>query len=147
MRDGKSNFKTVNSLLPIAAKTTADGTGLGVAVSGYNSVEMVLTLGVPLTALSGSIYWVISFQECATNTPGSFTDIAAANLIGGVPSVIVNADGEASRSVSRAYIGGLPYVRILATGTGTNTNGTPMSGIVILGKPIHAPTAADGAQT
>ena len=84
--------------------------------------------------------------ECAVNMAGSFTDIAATDLIGGVNAITVNADGEASRSISRAYIGAKPWVRILATGTGTNTNGTPMSGVVILGLPHHAPQANDGAQ-
>jgi len=146
MRDSKSDFKTANTILPIAAKVTADGTGLGVDTAGFGQALMVLTLGVPLTALSGSIYWVAQFQECLTDTPGSYTDIAAADLVGGVNNIKVDADGEASRSISRGYIGGKRWLRILCTGTGTNTNGTPMSGVVILGLAVHAPVANDGAQ-
>ncbi len=146
MRDGKSSFKVANSLLPIAAKITADGTGIGVNRTGFESALMILTMGVPLTTLGGSVYWVIHFQECATDVAGSYTDIAAADLLGGVNLITVNADGEASRSISRAYIGSKPWVRILCIGVGTNTNGTPMSGVVILGLPAHAPQADDGAQ-
>jgi hypothetical protein len=146
MHDAKTSVKVANSLLPIAAKNTADGTGLGVAVAGFESVLMVLTMGVPLTTLTGSVYWTVQFQECLTDTAGSYTDIAAADLKGGVNDILVNADGEASRSISRSYTGSLPWVRILCTGVGTNTNGTPMHGVVILGLPAHAPQANDGAQ-
>jgi len=146
MRDAKSQFTTVNSILPIAATNTAGGTGLGVDTDGYQSALMVLTMGVPLTTLSGAVYWVVQFQHHDHNTAGHYTDIPDAELEGGVNLIKVDADGEASRSISRGYKGGNRWLRILCTGTGTNTNGTPMHGVVILGHPKHAATPADGAQ-
>jgi hypothetical protein len=147
MRDAKSQYKVANSLLPIAATNTADATGLGVDTNGFQSALMVLTLGVPLTALSGSIYWVVAFQEHDENTAGHYTNIADADLEGGVNLITVNADGEASRSISRGYKGDKRWLRIIATGTGSNTNGTPMSAVIVLGHPKHAATPTDGAQT
>ncbi len=147
MRDAKSQFKTANTLLPIAATNTADGTGIGVDTNGFQSALMVLTMGVPLTTLSGSVYWVVQFQEHDEDTAGHYTNIADADLEGGVNLITINADGEASRSISRGYKGGKRWLRIICTGTGTNTNGTPMHGVIILGHPKHAATPTDGAQT
>jgi len=146
MHDAKTSVKVANTILPIAATNTAGGTGIGVNVAGYQSALLVLTMGIPLTTLSGSIYWTVQFQECLTDVAGSYTDIGAADLKGGVNGIIINADGEASRSISRSYVGSKPWVRILCTGVGTNTNGTPMHGVVVLGLPAHAPTANDGGQ-
>jgi hypothetical protein len=141
MRDAKSQFKVVSTLTPILGNTTAEGTGVGVDVTGHESCLMIAHCGISGDSLSGSLKWTVQFQECATDTPGSFTDIAQADLGGGTPTVTIDDPAEDDVIIARSYVGSLPWVRVLFTQTGTHTNGTPISASVILGCPHHGPTA------
>jgi len=129
----------INTLVPFNAKTTAEATGLAVAVDGYSEVLMVWNQGVSLDTLSGSTYWTVTFQECAVTTAGSFTLIGAANIEGGGATVLIDAPAEDPTLLVRRYKGKLAYVRMIATQTGTHTNGTPVSAFVVLSGAIHIP--------
>lgn len=139
MKDAYYNHKVVQTLVPIMGNTTAEGTGVAVAVGGYDEVLMVAEQGISGDTLSGSIYWTIAFQESDTTTAGDFTNIAAGDLKGGVNDHVINAAAEDPTTIIRAYTGKKAYVRILWTQTGTHTNGTPISGLVILSAPIYFP--------
>jgi hypothetical protein len=140
MRDLQHNILAVHSLVPILCNTTAEGTGVGVDLAGFDGCAMAVLVGDSGDTLSGSVYWTIAFQESDSQGSG-FANIAAADLIGGANDVVINAPTADQIVVQRGYIGGKRYVRTLCTQTGTHTNGTPMGSVVIKGQPRHAPTA------
>jgi hypothetical protein len=139
MKDLIHNLLAVQSLVPILAHTTAHGTGLGVDLQGFEGANLIAHVGQSGDTLSGSLKWTVSFQECDVDTPGSYTNIAAADLLGGENDVVIDAAAEDEVVVQRGYIGAKRYVRILFTQTGTHTNGTPLSAVVVKGFARHNP--------
>ncbi|OQB51156.1 MAG: hypothetical protein BWX98_02571 [Candidatus Aminicenantes bacterium ADurb.Bin147] len=101
---------------------------------------MAAHVGQSGDTLSGSIKMTVSFQESDT-TAGYFANVAAADLLGGANDVVIDDAAEDEVIVTRGYLGSKRYVRILVTYTGTHTNGTPISAVVIKGLPRHAPVA------
>lgn len=140
MRNAYYNHRVVQTLVPILGNTTAEGTGVGVAVGGYDSVLMIAECGISGDTLSGSVYWTIAFQESDVEGSG-YANIAAGDLKGGVNDHVINAAAEDPTTIVRAYTGKKAYVRILFTQTGTHTNGTPISGVVVLSDPVYFPTS------
>jgi hypothetical protein len=141
MKDLVHNLLPINTLTPAVCKTTANGTGAAVDLAGFEGALMVAHVGISGDTLSGSLKWAVQFQESDTTTAGDFTDIAAADLLGGANAVVIDDPAEDDVLVVRSYIGAKRYVRILFTQTGTHTNGTPLSATVIKGMPRHAPVA------
>ena len=141
MKDISSNLLAVQSLVPILGNTTAEGTGLGVDLAGFDGALMIAHVGQSGDTLSGSVYWTVQFQECAVNTPGSFTNIADADLEGGANLVVIDASAEDEVVVQRGYKGALRWLRVLFTQTGTHTNGTPISAVIVKGRAFHNPAA------
>jgi hypothetical protein len=130
----------VPTLVPVLANDTAEGTGVAVDTNGFSEVTMIANQGISGDTLATTtLLWTITFQECAVTTAGSFTTIAAADLKGGLPTVLIDAAAEDPTTIVRHYIGKLRYVRILWTQTGTHTNGTPLCGVVVLSAPLHTP--------
>jgi hypothetical protein len=134
-----AGLKAVQALVPILGNTTAEGTGVVVDRQGFQSALMIAEVGISGDTLSGSIYWTIAFQECDDTTPGNFTNIAAGDLDGGVNDHVINAAAEDPTTIVRGYKGSKRYLRILLTQTGTHTNGTPISGVIVLKNPIYVP--------
>lgn len=132
--------KVVQTLVPIMGNTTAEGTGIGVDRSGFGEALMIAQCGISGDTLSGSIYWTIQFQECDTDTAGSYTNIAAADMDGGANDHIINAAAEDPTTIVRCYRGSKPWVRVVFAQTGTHTNGTPISAVILCGKPNRIPT-------
>ena len=134
-----SGCKVVQTLVPVLANDTAEGTGVAVDRQGFQDALMVAEVGISGDTLSGSLYWTIAFQESATTTAGDFTNIAAGDLEGGVNDHVINAEAEDPTTVVRGYRGSLRYLRVLFTQTGTHTNGTPISAAIVLGRPNYIP--------
>jgi len=130
--------KVATCLTPFNAKLTAEATGTGVAVGGYADVTMVWLQGVSLDTLSGTTYWVITFEESDTLGSG-YTTIAAAGIDSATATITVDAGAEDPTLIVRRYRGTKAYVRMIGTKTGTHTNGTPLAALVLLGGAIHAP--------
>lgn len=129
MRDLKSNIKIVQSLVPISR--TAAANGVGVDITGFNSVLVSFTGG----AIGGTATPTFTFevQESADNT--TFTAVADADLRGAEPVVIA-----AGANATVSYIGYKRYVRaILKTVAGTSPT-LDCAATVILGRPTSAPT-------
>lgn len=141
MKDLYHDLLPVQSLVPILGHTTANGTGLGVDLAGFEGALMIAHVGQSGDTLATGLKWTIAFQECETDTPGSYANIAAADLLGGANDVVIDAAAEDEVVVARSYIGAKQFVRILFTQTGTHTTGTPISAVVIKGFPRHAPVA------
>ena len=141
MKDLIHDLLPVSTLTPILGHTTAQGTGLGVDLAGFEGAAMLAHVGVSGDTLAAGLKWTAQFQESDTMTPGDFTDIAAADLLGGANNVVIDDAAEDDVIIARSYIGAKRYVRILFTQTGTHTNGTPIAAVIIKGKPRHAPVA------
>ena len=137
------NHKVVSLLTPILGNNTAEGTGVAKDRWGYSDVLMIAHVGVSLDTLAAGLYWTISFQHCDVTTAGSFVNIPAAELLGGLNDWVINEPTEDDMTITRLYIGTKRYVRILFTQTGTHTNGTPISALAILGRPTHMPVTQD----
>ena len=122
----------------IVVNNTSEGTGSAVDLAGYDGALMIFNVGASLDSLSGSLYGTFQWQESSTTTAGDFTDIAAADLLGGANAVVIDAAAEDELVLYRNYIGAKRYVRLLVTITGTHTNGWPISGTIVKLNPRHA---------
>lgn len=137
-----SYAKVHQDIVPIVANNTTEGTGLGVAVGGYDDILMIWCQGISGDTLSSELKWTITFEESANNS--TFTTIADADLQGGYGSHTIDAEAEDPTMLVRQYTGTKAYVRMKATATGTHTNGTPIAAVVLLGRyrkqPVTQPT-------
>lgn len=140
-----SGVKVVQTLVPILGNTTAEGTGVVVDRQGFQDAVMVAEVGISGDTLSGSIKWTIAFQECDDTTPGNFTDISAADMGGAANDHIIDAAAEDPTTVIREYRGTKRYLRIVFEQTGTHTNGTPISAVILLGRPSDIPVTQPAA--
>jgi len=138
MKDLYHNLLAVKSIDPIVGNNTSEGTGVGVDLAGFEGALLLALIGVSGDTLSGSVYLTVSFQESDVLGSG-YTDIAAADLLGGANNVVIDAAAEDEVVIQRGYIGIKQYARPLVTFTGTHTNGTPISAVVIKGRPAHGP--------
>lgn len=125
------------TVAPILANNTSEGTGVGVDRRGYGDVLMVAMQGISGDTLSGSVYWTITFEESDDNS--TYSTIAAADIEGGYSTWVIDAAAEDPTNIVRLYKGTKRYVRILWTASGTHTNGTPIAGFVLLGRPNSIP--------
>ena len=140
MRDFFSDILAVKSIDPVLGNNTSEGTGMGVDLAGFNGALLLAHVGQSGDTLSGSVYITVKFQECDTDTPGSYTDIADDDLHGGANGVVIDDAAEDEVIVQRGYVGSKRWVRALLAFTGTHTNGTPISAAVVKGLPAHGPT-------
>lgn len=138
MRDLYSNIKTTQ--LAVAAVATATVTSSAVNMQGYDSLCILFDIGNSGDTLSGSVLWTLSLTECDTSG-GTYTAVAAADIIGPGASYVIDAPSEDSLPVKFGYKGNKQFVKGVATATGTHTNGTPIGIIALQGKPGLAPVA------
>jgi len=134
-----AGVKVVQTLVPINGNTTAEGTGVAVDRQGFGDALMVAECGISGDTLAVGLKWTIAFQECDTTTAGEFTDIAAADMEGEANDHVIDAAAEDPTTVLRVYHGAKRYLRIVFEQTGTHTNGTPISAVIVLGNPNKIP--------
>lgn len=139
MRDLRNQI-AIPSITPIVGNNTTEGTGVGVDLAGFDGAKMIAHIGDSGDTLSGSVYMTVGFQESDVFGSG-YTDIAADDLKGGANNVVIDAPAEDQVVVQRNYVGAKRYVRVLVTFTGTHTNGTPISALVVKDYARHAPAA------
>lgn len=129
-------YNNVGVSASIAAQTvTAAVNGASVDLQGFESATFSLDLG---TFAGTTPTATIKIQESADGT--TFTDVAAADLLGGaLPASFAAAD--AAKTYKRGYIGDKRYVRAIVsavTGTGPSL---PLSVTVIRGHARHNPVS------
>lgn len=115
----------VASLAPAVQSATLKGST--VDLQGFGSALMVVNTG----AIASDGLYDIRMQESDTTTDGDFSDVAAADLLGALPS------GLAATSVySQGYIGKRRYVRAVIT----KQSGTSIAAgaVFVLGHPALA---------
>ena len=134
-----AGHKVVVTMAPIVANDDTEGAGVGVDRQGYGDVLLIAQQGISADTLSGSVYWSIKFQACDDNATWALMDVA--DIEGAATAThVIDAAAEDPTTIVRLYRGGLRYVRIFWDATGTHTNGTPIAGVVVLGRPNYIPT-------
>lgn len=143
LRDIVNNLKVVSSLLPLTR--TTDANGAAADLQDFQGAMVVAHLGASGDALSGSLKIELELEHSDDNS--TFTDCADADLSAAVTGTntgtfaVVDASGEDSKAYKVGYKGNKRYVRVVYNITGTHTNGTPSSAVIIPGKPKAAPVS------
>jgi hypothetical protein len=128
MRDLKSSFKPVQSLLPINRNAAANGSG--VDTLGFNSACVVFSTG----AIGGTATPTFTFEVQESSDNVSFTAVADADIRGVEPVVTA-----ANQVATVGYIGNKRYIRaILKTVAGTSPT-LDCAAVILLGHPTNAP--------
>jgi hypothetical protein len=150
MFDLSNNISTAISLK--AAVTSANTTGTGVDLSGYNSATMIVDVGAEGVTLSGSVYFEIAIEDSDDNS--TFTACSQADIIDGTiaaSGIFFKIDGttggdpDTTGTTYRVgYNGEKRYIRAVLTKTGTMGTGTPIGVMVVRGRARHS---ADNAFT
>lgn len=136
MKDLYHNVLVTLASLPATRTTTV--TSDAIDVQGFNSLNVVFTLGQTGDTLSGSVKWTLKLTHSDSDSTG-FTDVALTELNAGAATVVVDANSLDEAVYSFGYAGGKRYVKAVATATGTHTNGTPMAVVAMRSTPAYSP--------
>jgi hypothetical protein len=143
-RETVTSKKYVQLLAPAAA-VTADTSSVYLDLQGFDAVDIVATYS-NVTASAGSNNIVIKVQE-ASATPGSagsYTDVAAANLRGAMPTL---QNAVTANVASVGVVGSERYLRVLLDATGTVSAFVSLMAVLTLSDrdPANAKTVTTGA--
>lgn len=128
LRDLAHNILPSLALAPQAS--TATRNGLDIDRSGYEALSFHLVSG---TITDGT--HTPKLQEADDNgsgAPGTYSDVAAANLIGSFTALTTGAGNGGSAVQEVGYIGGKRWVRVVMTVSGATTGGV-YGGTAVLG--------------
>jgi hypothetical protein len=118
MKAIKDNFDVLQSVVPLLRTTTVTGSAVDLANAQEN---MIL---VQCGALTDGTH-TPKITECATSG-GTYTDVAAADLVGSLSALTANT----AQLVS--YIGSLRYIKVVITTTGSPATGACAFGDVVV---------------
>jgi len=146
MQDLTHNVEIGNSI--INAVKTAGANGTGIDLQGFEEATAVVSVGAEGDTLSGSVYFEVSLEHSDDNS--TFTDTVQADIVNGTIAaggIWLKLDGTTDGDPSTTggqwqlgYVGGKRYVRLVLAKTGTHTNGTAISGMIVKSRPRTAPT-------
>ncbi len=139
-------MKDLHSIIDVAeliaaATLTADNTPAAVDLLGFESAEILLSIG------AGGITFTstnkIEFVLTHSDDNSTYTNVTAADLLGvsSVTNGIVKSlvEAHATADVTRfGYRGGKRYLKLLADFSGTHSTGTPIGAVVVKGHPHQA---------
>ena len=150
MKDMSNTIATAVSLK--GAVYTAGANGTGVDLQGYESATLMASVGAEGDTLSSSVHFELSLEHSDDNS--TFTDVAQADITDGTISsggIWLKLDGTAGGNPDTTgdvfrvgYVGGKRYIRGVLAKTGSHSNGTAISMIVVKGNARHS---ADNAIT
>ena len=145
MQDLTHNIVVSNSI--INAVKTAGANGTTVDLKGFEEATAIVDVGAEGDTLSGSVYFEISLEH--SDDDSTFTDLVQADVINGTIAAggiwlkldgTTNGDqGTTGGDWQIGYVGGKRYLRLVLAKTGTHTNGTPISGVIVKSRPRVAP--------
>lgn len=144
MRDMHSDIE-VADLLPVASRT-ADNTPAAVDLQGYNSAEIILSIGVGGITFDATDK--IEYKLTHSDDDSVYTAVGAADMLGVTPGTggIIKslvAAHAAAANYRYGYRGNKRYLKLLADHSGTHGTGTISGAVVVKGHPHVAPVAAD----
>ena len=107
------------------AVATATVTSSACDLQNYESADFSVSFGESGDTLSGTVKWDCKLTECDTEG-GSYTDVAAADIIGASSNAfgLVDAAADDDEIYTLGYKGTKQFIKVVVTGTGTHTNGT-----------------------
>lgn len=128
MRDLSSNIGAVAAVVPQVL--TATDTSAAIDLQGFNSAAVIINTG----AIAGSGNFTAKVQESDTGESDEFDDVAAAHLVGTLPTALA-----ASTVYRQGYIGHKRYLRTVIT----KNSGTSIAAgaVVVKGHPADAPVS------
>lgn len=135
MRDLYDNILVTQVSNPATGTTTR--TSSAVDMQGYNSLNMLVSVGQAGDTLSGSLYWTLKLTH--SNDDVTYTDVVAAELNSPNATVVINSSSLDKATYAFGYIGGKRYVKAVATPTGSHSVGTPIGMVALRGAPNYAP--------
>lgn len=141
MRDLHSH---ISAALVSVAALSADNTPAAIDLQGFNSVDILLAVGVGGITFSGSnkIEFKLTHSDDDSNyAPVTIADVRGVQSVGdgGIIKALVAAHADAA--VYRiGYKGGRRYLRLLIDFSGTHGSPTPIAAIVLKGNPASGPT-------
>lgn len=122
------------ALAPKAITTNTTTVGLEIDRKGYSAIEFFFATGV---VTDGD--YALAITECATSG-GSFTAVAATDLLGTSPAY--TADTDDAKIARVGYIGSMRYVKASVVSTNV-TSGALITVLAVAGKPHLAATDAN----
>jgi len=147
MQDLSNNIGLGNSIIN-AVKTAAEN-GSGIDLQGFEEATAVVSVGAEGDTLSGSVYFEVSLEH--SDDDSTYTDVVQADIVNGTidaGGIWLKLDGTTGGDPDTAggqwqvgYVGGKRYVRLVLAKTGTHTNGTPISGLIVKSRPRSAPVS------
>ena len=147
MQDLTHNIVVSNSI--INAVKTAAANGTGVDLKGFEEATAIVDVGAEGDTLSGSVYFELSLEH--SDDDSTYTDCVQADVINGTIAaggIWLKLDGTTGGDPDTTggnwqigYVGGKRYLRLVLAKTGTHTNGTPISGVIVKSRPRVAPKA------
>jgi len=145
MQDLTHNIVVSNSI--INAVKTAAANGSTVDLKGFEQATAIVDVGAEGDTLSGSVYFEISLEHSDDDT--TWTDCAQADIVNGTIAaggIWLKLDGTTGGNPDTTggdwqvgYVGGKRYLRLVLAKTGTHSNGTPISGVIVKSQPRVAP--------
>ena len=145
MQDLTHNIVVSNSI--INAVKTAGANGTTVDLKGFEEATAIVDVGAEGDTLSSSVYFEISLEH--SDDDSTWTDLVQADVINGTIAaggIWLKLDGTTGGDPDTAggdwqigYVGGKRYLRLVLAKTGTHTNGTPISGVIVKSRPRVAP--------
>ena len=147
MQDLSNNIGLGNSIIN-AVKTAAEN-GSGIDLQGFEEATAVVSVGAEGDTLSSSVYFEVSLEH--SDDDSTYTDCVQADIVNGTIAsggIWLKLDGTTGGDPDSAggqwqvgYVGGKRYVRLVLAKTGTHSNGTPISGLIVKSRPRSAPVS------
>ena len=145
MQDLTNNIVVGNSI--INAVKTAAANGTGIDLKGFEEATALVSVGAEGDTLSSSVYFEISLEH--SDDDSTYTDVTQSEIVNGTIAaggIWLKLDGTTGGDPDTAggqwqlgYVGGKRYVRLVLAKTGTHSNGTPISGMIVKSRPRVAP--------
>jgi hypothetical protein len=133
MRDLHNNILLKNAITPVVVTDNTAQTSAAIDRQGYDAVEFLINLG---TLADADTTVAVKLTECDTSG-GSYTDVAAADLLGTTTEAgfQFDDDGEVRKL---GYVGIKRFVKVVVTPS-NNTGNIPLAATAILAKAGLAP--------
>ena len=145
MQDLSNNISIGDSIINGVKTAAANGTGID--LQGFEEATAIVDVGAEGDTLSGSVYFEISLEHSDDDT--TWTDLAQADIVNGTIAaggIWLKLDGTTDGDPGTTggdwqvgYVGGKRYLRLVLAKTGTHSNGTPISGVIVKSRPRAAP--------
>lgn len=135
--DISEELDVATSIEPQTLGSSATVNGSAVDLKGFNAAMIVVDVG---TRTDGThTFEVQEANDDGTGSAGSFSAVAAADLVGTEP--VVNSASTDDTTYRIGYTGTKRHVRVSVTSASVTTGLADVAGYVVKGKPTEAPVS------